>query len=191
MPARSQLCEHASKALQHTRAVLLFRQMLPMAAAARQALPLVAEHLEKLLRLLDIEPGATVADAERCAGVAAGQVSFDDIGDALRRAGVVTGSHDEFRELDRFALFTLRCRFARTVEAPNFRSETGAVIAEDEVQVIGPLIADDPFLPVRQWLQDRQHTQPVTVEEAVILYVEWQTEACALFMKRYWNQDSA
>ena len=81
------------------------------------------------------------------------------IEDALVEAAGVTGSDDPFRELGRFQEFCMRSRYHG-------------------------LVGEDPTLPVRPWVEARGHRSLVDLREAVRLYVEWQREACHLFLQQ-------
>lgn len=71
---------------------------------------------------------------------------------ALDRAARESGSDDEFRELGRFQIFCMRARFPGMVE-------------------------EDPDLPVRAWIEARDHVSLVDIREAADLFVQWQREA--------------
>ena len=102
---------------------------------------------------------------------ATGDAPADTVATALQAAAEATGSGDELRELERLHVFCMRSIFAGTVE-----TDLGG-----EHLVLGPLMDDDPVLPVRPWLEANGLHAPAGVEEAASLYLRWQRDACDLY----------
>lgn len=137
--------------------------------------------LERALRAADIDPGVSAADADRL------QLSLKPMGSPevvhlevpvegslealLQQAMERSGNHDIFKELGRFHEFCSRATYCGTTVYP-------------DGQTVGPLMDDDPDLPVYDWIRQEGRGDWSTLTAAARLYQQWQDEKLSGFEKK-------